>query len=137
RCAMPAGTLSLAPSIRPSRSTRCRVAQPPILPVPTQASAATTATASRASRPTRATTAILGIRRLLPMLANEVTQARIDDLPPAPAAEDAVVPGPGHLEMRLFFRRNSRAQCVRRCRLPVAGNIVEFTLDGEQGRVPD
>jgi hypothetical protein len=56
---------------------------------------------------------------------------------PAPAGEDAVVADPGRNEMRAPLARDVEAQRMRRLGLPVARNIVELALDGEERGLAD
>src|SRR6185437_11464260 len=73
-----------------------------------------------------------GVRPRLCMARDEVADARVDQLAVLAAAEDAVVAHALRLEMLLVARRDAAHQTVRGLGLPVARDVVELALDGEE-----
>jgi hypothetical protein len=71
------------------------------------------------------------------MGANEITHPWKDLLAPATSIENAVMPDPFLKVIRLLLRRNVSAQPVGRTRLSRCRDVVQFTLDREQSRMPD
>ena len=57
---------------------------------------------------------------------------RVDDLAPAPAAEDAVVTGALDGQVVLAVGRAAGAEVVRRRGLAEAGDVVQLAFDGQQ-----
>src|SRR5262249_20227792 len=75
--------------------------------------------------------------RLRSVGENELADLGVNDFTPAPAAENAVMPAPGHFEMLAALRRDAFAQGMRGLGLAVAGNIVQFAFHGEQRGMAD
>src|SRR6185369_14545511 len=63
---------------------------------------------------------------------DEVADARVHGLAPAPPAEDAVVAGARNGQVLLAIVRDAGAQVVRGARLAEAGDVVQLALDGHQ-----
>ena len=66
------------------------------------------------------------------MFRDKALDLRIDQLPPTPAAEDAVVTGALGLKVGLLGVDNAGAQVVGSAGLARARDVVELTFDGEQ-----
>src|SRR5262245_14728913 len=73
----------------------------------------------------------------LPLAADELRDPRRDLLPPAPSAEDAVVPGARlHVLAPALFPQPA-AERMRGGSLSDAGDVVVLSFDGHQGRPAD
>ncbi len=66
------------------------------------------------------------------MLADEVAHLRIHKLAPAPPTENAIVAGTLDFDVALLLGGQAGAQVVCRAGLASAGNVVQFTLNGQQ-----
>src|SRR5690606_28173305 len=74
-----------------------------------------------------------GLSQISVVLTDEVPDFRTDQRAPATSGENPVMPTVGCGELLLEFRGNFCAQRLSRMGLALAGNIVQFALNGEQG----
>src|SRR5690606_34137247 len=68
---------------------------------------------------------------------HERPHVRVDDVAPAPAAEDSIVAGTRDFDVRAVALRNPAAEVVRRAGLADAGDVVEFAFDRQQRGLAD
>src|SRR6185312_4288120 len=68
---------------------------------------------------------------------DEIADLRIDRFAVIASAENPIVANTLGQQMLAFFRGDAAAERVCGFSLTVAGNVVEFALDGEQSGTPD